>query len=66
MKNLTNHPQLNATLGLVAAHANLTSFGLISNKELFAEMREQEIGRELAEEKQNSFERLSEQLYLRH
>lgn len=66
MKPLTSNNQLNAKLGIVAAHARLTSFGLISNKDLFMDVQEQEAAKERAQDKQDSFERLSEQLYLIH
>jgi len=64
MKKLTSNPQLNAPLNLVAAHAKLT--GLVSSKDIFLQMREEEAAQDKQREQQNTFERLSETLYLQH
>ena len=66
MKQLTNQPQLKATLGIIAAHAAITSFGappIIRSKETFMDLQKRQVQDEI---EQSSFERISEDLYLSH
>lgn len=63
---LTSNTQLNTHLSNLFVHAQVTSFGLTSSKDLFMDMQEQEAAKERTQERQDSFERMSECLYLRH
>ncbi len=66
MKQLTGNAQLNATLCNLYAHAELTSKVYTSSKDLFIDMRAEQAATERDKEREDSFERLSECLFLNY
>jgi len=61
---ISTHPQLMPMLEQLKDNARTE--GLIRTKDIAMQISEDYDRRELAAERQSSFERLSEQLYLRH